>query len=95
MVEFFEEMKPSQETWIKKQKLFFVASAPLTGKGTVNCSPKGYDSLRIINSKQVCYLELSGISTSPFSPLFVIDIFVRPEATSPAIAKAAQTKSLA
>ncbi|KAF9019881.1 hypothetical protein BGZ52_003022 [Haplosporangium bisporale] len=60
MVEFFEEMKPSHETWIKKQKLFFVASAPLTGKGTVNCSPKGYDSLRIINSKQVCYLELSG-----------------------------------
>lgn len=60
-------MKPSHETWIKKQKLFFVASAPLTDKGTVNCSPKGYDSLRIINSKQVCYLELSGMSAiSPF-----------------------------
>ena len=71
MVEFFEEMKPSHETWIKKQKLFFVASAPLTGKGTVNCSPKGYDSLRIINSKQVCYLELSGmLAISPFCPCY-------------------------
>ncbi|KAG0347034.1 hypothetical protein BG004_000259 [Podila humilis] len=60
MVEFFEEMKPSHQTWIKKQKLFFVASAPLKSDGTVNVSPKGYDSLRIINPKQVCYLELSG-----------------------------------
>ncbi|KAF9404934.1 hypothetical protein BGZ94_003868 [Podila epigama] len=59
MVEYFEELKPSHEKWIKKQKLFFVATAPLTGKGIVNCSPKGHDSLRILNPKQVCYLELS------------------------------------
>ncbi|KAG0043594.1 hypothetical protein BGZ83_011221 [Gryganskiella cystojenkinii] len=46
--------------WIKKQKLIFVSSAPLSDQGKVNVSPKGYDCFRILNPKQVCYLELTG-----------------------------------
>ncbi|KAF9109678.1 hypothetical protein BGX27_007350 [Mortierella sp. AM989] len=49
-----------QQEWIEKQKIFFVASAPLDSKGTVNTSPKGYDCFRIMNPNQVCYLELTG-----------------------------------
>lgn len=51
---------PSLQTWIKKQKMFFVASAPLTPEGHVNCSPKGLDSFRIVNDHQVVYQDLAG-----------------------------------
>lgn len=34
--------------WMLDQKLWFVASAPLSGKGHVNLSPRGgYDSVRL------------------------------------------------
>ncbi|KAF9356412.1 hypothetical protein BGX26_005320 [Mortierella sp. AD094] len=60
MGKFFDSIGPDQQEWIEKQKIFFVASAPLDSRGTVNTSPKGYDCFRIINSNQVCYLELTG-----------------------------------
>ncbi len=40
------------------QTLFFVATAPRAGR--VNLSPKGLDTLRIIDSKTVAYLDLTG-----------------------------------
>lgn len=48
------------KTWIEKQHVFFVATAPLSGDGHVNLSPKGYDSLRILDSHTVCYLDMAG-----------------------------------
>lgn len=45
--------------WIAAQPMFFVASAPESG-GHVNVSPKGFDSLRILNDKEVAYLDLTG-----------------------------------
>ena len=39
--------------WIAKQHVYFVATAPLVADGFVNCSPKGMDSLRIIDSKSL------------------------------------------
>ncbi|KAG0345829.1 hypothetical protein BG004_002995 [Podila humilis] len=59
MGEFFEEISASLIEWIKKQHLFFVATAPIDGR-KVNVSPKGYDALRVINPNRVCYLELTG-----------------------------------
>ena len=35
--------------FIRAQKMFFVATAPLSGEGSVNVPPKGYDSLVLIN----------------------------------------------
>ncbi|KAI1302300.1 hypothetical protein EDD11_005635 [Mortierella claussenii] len=60
MGQWFDDISPDHADWIKKQKIFFVATAPLDGRGCVNSSPKGHDSLRVLGSNQVCYLELSG-----------------------------------
>ena len=46
--------------FIQRQKLFFVATAPLSVEGSVNLSPKGYDSLAIIDPLTVAYLDLGG-----------------------------------
>ncbi|KAF9283993.1 hypothetical protein BGZ88_010204 [Linnemannia elongata] len=60
MVQFFDNISDDHAEWIRKQRIFFVGTAPLDGRGTVNNSPKGYDCLRVLNSNQVCYLEMSG-----------------------------------
>lgn len=44
--------------FIKKQPIFFVGTAAETG--TVNVSPKGMDSLRVINKNKVIWLNLTG-----------------------------------
>lgn len=46
--------------FIQRQKLFFVATAPLAAEGSVNVSPKGYDSLAILDASTVAYLDLGG-----------------------------------
>ncbi len=46
--------------FIEAQKIFFVATAPSTGDGHVNMSPKGYDSFRILGPNKVAYLDLGG-----------------------------------
>jgi len=43
--------------FIKAQKLFYIASS--SGK-EVNLSPKGYDSIRIINNRTLLYLSYPG-----------------------------------
>jgi hypothetical protein len=45
--------------FIHEQPLFFVASAPLCG-GHVNLSPKGLETLRVIDRRTVAYLDLTG-----------------------------------
>ncbi|MBF0516030.1 MAG: pyridoxamine 5'-phosphate oxidase family protein [Nitrospirae bacterium] len=43
--------------FIKQQRVFFIASA--SGK-EVNLSPKGYDSIRVIDAKSLLYLDYPG-----------------------------------
>ncbi|KAI8803092.1 hypothetical protein BJ742DRAFT_777577 [Cladochytrium replicatum] len=60
-MELFDSLTPALIEWIEKQKLFFVASAPLAADGHVNVSPKGYTgSLFIINPSRVAYVDLAG-----------------------------------
>lgn len=47
-------------TWISKQKMFFVATAPLSEDGHINCSPKGLDTFRILDKHTVLYQDLTG-----------------------------------
>lgn len=47
-------------TWIAKQHLFFVGTAPLAAKGHVNVSPKGGDSFRVLGPMEVAYLDYTG-----------------------------------
>ena len=46
--------------WLKQQRVFFVATAPLAQNGHVNCSPKGGDSFRILDPLTVAYRDLTG-----------------------------------
>ncbi len=56
----YDSLSRELRTWLKKQKLFFVATAPLAREGHVNCSPKGGDTFRILNEREVAYLDLTG-----------------------------------
>ena len=60
MGSFTESISDDTAEWIGRQRLFFVATAPLTGSGHVNLSPKGLDTLRILGPNQVAYLDLTG-----------------------------------
>uniref|UniRef100_UPI00406C36A4 pyridoxamine 5'-phosphate oxidase family protein n=1 Tax=Peribacillus sp. FSL E2-0159 TaxID=2975289 RepID=UPI00406C36A4 len=53
MAKYFPEMLSEHQKFIKKQHLFFIASAPLDAEGHVNLSPKGYDTLRILSSTEI------------------------------------------
>jgi hypothetical protein len=53
-------IKPELYPWITKQKMFFVATAPMLEDGHVNCSPKGLDSFRILDERTVVYQDLVG-----------------------------------
>lgn len=48
------------QRWMERQKIFFVATAPLAGDGHVNCSPKGLDSLRVLGPNRLAYADLGG-----------------------------------
>jgi hypothetical protein len=60
MGKIHEYITPEITSWIAHQKIFFVSSAPLSGNGHINCSPKGLDSFRIINEHTVVYQDLTG-----------------------------------
>lgn len=46
--------------WIRRQHIYFVATAPLAGDGLVNCSPKGLDTFAVLDEHTVAYLDLTG-----------------------------------
>ncbi|PKM14885.1 MAG: pyridoxamine 5'-phosphate oxidase [Gammaproteobacteria bacterium HGW-Gammaproteobacteria-2] len=46
--------------WLLAQPVFFVASAPLSAAGHVNCSPKGLDAFRVLGPRQVAYIDIAG-----------------------------------
>ncbi|PCK09286.1 MAG: pyridoxamine 5'-phosphate oxidase [Alteromonadaceae bacterium] len=58
MSEKFPHLNERHFEFIQKQPLFFVATAGETG--FVNTSPKGMDSLRVINKNKVVWLNLTG-----------------------------------
>ena len=60
MGKVFPEIDDRNATFIRKQRLFFVASAPDGPDGFVNCSPKGLDSFAILDPLTVAYLDLTG-----------------------------------
>lgn len=66
MAKVHDTITPAIQEFIAKQHMFFVASAPLTGHGHVNLSPKGLDAFRILSPNRVAYLDLvsSGNETS-------------------------------
>ncbi|MBC8285463.1 MAG: pyridoxamine 5'-phosphate oxidase family protein [Nitrospinae bacterium] len=58
MSKFYTELNAKLQGFMTQQKIFFVATAG--NEGRVNLSPKGMDSLRILTSNQLIWLNLSG-----------------------------------
>jgi hypothetical protein len=58
MAERFDSMDERIQEFIKQQKIFFVGTA--AQEGSVNVSPKGMESLRVLNPNQVVWLNLTG-----------------------------------
>lgn len=56
----YDQLTPELMAWIERQRVFFVATAPLAADGLINCSPKGLDTLRILGPRAVAYLDLTG-----------------------------------
>ena len=59
-MEFFDEIRPKEAAFIDAQKMFFVATAPLSADGHVNLSPKGYASFARLDPTRVAYVDLGG-----------------------------------
>lgn len=49
MGKVYPQIDAALAEWIQRQHLFFVATAPLSGEGLLNCLPKGLDTLKIKN----------------------------------------------
>ena len=60
MAKTFERLDEDLIGFMAEQKMFFVATAPLSGEGSVNVSPKGYDSFVVLDERTVAYLDLGG-----------------------------------
>lgn len=60
MAKFYDRIEDKHLAFIRAQKMFFVATAPLSDAGRVNLSPKGYDSFRVIGPNRVAYADLGG-----------------------------------
>ena len=60
MGKFHNAIQPPHKAFIEKQKMFFVATAPLSEGGHINLSPKGLDSFRVLSENRVGYMDLIG-----------------------------------
>ncbi|MGI1680228.1 MAG: pyridoxamine 5'-phosphate oxidase family protein [Cellvibrionaceae bacterium] len=58
MAEKFDALNEKHIQFIQKQHLYFIGSA--AAEGLVNVSPKGMDSLRVVSSTKVAWLNLTG-----------------------------------
>ncbi len=58
MAKFYDAITPQLRDFIETQQMFFTASA--TAESRVNLSPKGIDTLRILDDSTVAYLDLTG-----------------------------------
>src|SRR3954451_22651592 len=57
----YERIDDHLRDWIARQPLFFVGTAPLSGDGHVNVSPKGpIGTLRVLDEATVAYLDVVG-----------------------------------
>lgn len=66
---FYEEIPQSLREWIITQKMFWVATAPLSGSMHINVSPKGGEYFGVIDSKTFWYMELTGSGSETLAHL--------------------------
>ena len=60
MGKVYDAIDEKLSAWLSAQKIFFVATAPLSQQGHVNCSPKDSRSFQILDERTVVYMDLTG-----------------------------------
>lgn len=58
MAKFYNKITSRVQKFIENQHIFFVATAPENGR--INLSPKGMDSLRVIEKNRLIWLNVTG-----------------------------------
>jgi Pyridoxamine 5'-phosphate oxidase len=70
MAQTFEKISEKLATFLMAQPVFFVATAPLSPDGHINCSPKGnVDAFRVLGPRTVVYRDLNGSGVETISHL--------------------------
>ncbi|WP_212911156.1 pyridoxamine 5'-phosphate oxidase family protein [Streptomyces sp. TS71-3] len=66
----YERIDGRLRSFIEAQPLFFTATAPLSGDGTVNLSPKGLTgSFAVLDEHRVAYLDFAGSNAETIAHL--------------------------
>ena len=55
-----ENIDPGLAAWIARQRVFFVATAPLAADGHINASPKGGEAFRVLGPLEAVYHDYTG-----------------------------------
>ena len=58
MAKLYKHISPKLQEFIEDQKIFFVATA--TADSRINLSPKGMDSLRVLDPNRIAWLNVTG-----------------------------------
>jgi hypothetical protein len=70
MGKVYERIDGRLRAFIEEQKIFFTATAPLSGDGTVNLSPKGVGgSFAVLDEHTVAYLDFAGSNAETIAHL--------------------------
>jgi hypothetical protein len=56
----FDGIDDTLRAWIERQPMFFVATAPLSGDGHVNVSPRGHDCFSVLDRRRVAWVDYTG-----------------------------------
>jgi hypothetical protein len=66
----YERIEGRLRSFIEEQPVFFTATAPLAGDGTVNLSPKGVKgSLAVLDEHRLAYLDFAGSNAETIAHL--------------------------
>jgi Pyridoxamine 5'-phosphate oxidase len=70
MAQVFERIDDRLAAFLEAQPIFFVATAPLSPDGHVNCSPKGNNgAFKVLATRTVAYRDLTGSGIETVSHL--------------------------
>lgn len=58
MAQMYRELSERHTQFIGQQKMFFVGTA--TAESRINVSPKGADTLRVVDARRIAWLNLTG-----------------------------------
>lgn len=60
MGKVFDGIDATLASWITAQPMWFVGTAPLSGDGRVNVSPRGHDTFSILDPHRVAWVDYTG-----------------------------------